>query len=64
MDHKIYIDLLLDLIVPPFMTTLWIIFVRVNNRYSLRKIAAQPWLTLLRFYLIAIFLTVIDHFIK
>jgi hypothetical protein len=52
------------LVMPPVMTGLWIVFVRVNNTYSLRQIAPQPWLTLFKFYMIAIFLTVIDHYAK
>ena len=43
-DQKMKIDLVLDLVIPPAMTALWIAFVRVNNRFSLRQIAPQPCL--------------------
>ena len=59
MDDKIYADLVIDLVIPPVMTALWIVIVRVNNKYSLRQIAPQPWLTLIKFYVIVILLTVI-----
>lgn len=58
------VALMISMAAPPVLTALWIGFVRLNNRYSLRQIDPQPWFTLFKLYLLVIFLTAMDLFAK
>ncbi len=64
MNDRTYFDLFLGLTIPPVLTALYLLFVRVNNRYSLTQIKPQFWQTLFQLYCVFVFLTLMDMFRK
>jgi hypothetical protein len=60
MMNELVMDVGVGLVVPPFLTGLWLIFVYLNNRFSLRQIAPHPWRHLIQLYLVVVVLTAFD----
>jgi hypothetical protein len=57
-------ELVIDLIVPPALTGLWLLFVSINDRIVDRKgkgsrIDAHPWRLLIETYLVVFVLTLV-----
>jgi hypothetical protein len=53
--HELLPELIIDLIIPPVMTALWLLFARVNNymvdqRGNGTKIEPRPWRNLIQMY--------------
>jgi hypothetical protein len=64
--HELISELMIDLIVPPMLTGLWLLFASVNNHIVDRKgmgsgIDARPWRVLIQGYLV-VFLLALVHF--
>ena len=62
--HELIYELMIDLLVPPILTGLWLLFVSVNNGIvdqngKGNKIEAHPWRLLIQTYLVAFVLTLI-----
>jgi hypothetical protein len=65
MINKLVMDVEVGLVVPPFLTGQWLIFVYVNNRLAERsgrgsKIEPHPWQNLIHGYLVILVLTALD----
>jgi hypothetical protein len=62
--HELLPELIIDLIIPPVMTALWLLFARVNNymvdqRGNGTKIEPRPWRNLIQIYLVVLLLTLV-----
>jgi hypothetical protein len=63
--HELIPELVIDLVVPPMLTGLWMLFVGVNNRIvdhngSGSKIDAYPWRVLIQLYVV-VFVLALAH---
>jgi hypothetical protein len=64
--HEILSELIIDLIIPPVLTALWLAFARVNNymvdqKGNGSKIEPHRWRNLIQMYLVVLLLTLV-HF--
>lgn len=67
--HELIPELLIDLLVPPMLTGLWLLIVSVNNAIVGQngkgsKIEAQPWRLLIQTYFVLFVLTLIHFHLK
>ena len=64
--HELLPELIIDLIVPPVLTALWLLFARLNNyivdqRGTGTNIEPHPWRNLIQIYLVALSLTLVHY---
>jgi hypothetical protein len=62
--RELIFELMMDLVIPPILTGLWLLFASINNgivdqRGKGSKIDAYPWRFLIQTYIVAFFLTLI-----
>ena len=62
--HELLSELIIDLIIPPVLTALWLAFARVNNYVVHQKgngsrIEPHPWQNLIQMYLVVLLLTLV-----
>jgi hypothetical protein len=62
--HDLLTELIVDLIVPPIVTAVWLLFAYINNyivdrRGKGSKVERNPWRLLIQTYLVVLVLTLV-----